>query len=828
MLHDLRFAIRTLRRSPVIALSAILALALGVGANTAVFSVVYAVLLKPLPFAQPDRLVKVWEVNTTEGRFDGRVSRGTFADWRSRARTVESLAVHSSAGEALWTIGDRLQVVKVAAASPSLARVLSVQPILGRWFTEEEGVAGATPQLVISHGLWQRAFGGAADVVGRRVLIEGRTSREISGVMPEGFAFPSNADAWTNLAVGGVIRPQQRRFLYYHAIGRMAAGVTIEDVRREFDGLASQLAAEMPESNAGWTARVVPLAGADAVDAKPALLALFAAVAGVLLIGCANVANILLARASTRSREIAVRIALGAGTLRLARQSLTEAVVIAALGTAAGVVLGAWASEILVRLAPPDVPRLGDVGFDGPLILFSVFAGLVSAAFIGIAPAMQAARAGRTGVLRPEMRAVTPRAALLRRVLIGGEVAVVVLLLTGALLFLRTFVSLRGVDLGFQTEQVWNVSARWPLGRMAPTTPGQRPWPRLQRAVDGLVAAVATTPGVDAVGLISNVPLTGAPYSGTVWRSDAPGAAGLTPPTDSRDRWKADLNIITPGYFGALRVPFLRGRNFDDSDRLTEAQLNATSVPSGGAAVVNAAFASRYFGGQDPVGRTLVIYDDQTFGWSRTIVGVVADVRGTAVEQAAAPVVFIPHAQHPDVFLPSLLVRSSLPPSSITAVLRERIAAYDPQLLVQRIRPMDDVVSGALSRPRFNLLLVGSFALLGLILAAVGIYGVVSFLVTQRTREIGIRVALGARGGDVVGMVLREGMLPVAVGGVAGIAVALAATRAIRTLLFGVTPLDAVSLGAAPAILAAVALIACYIPARRATRVDPLVALREE
>jgi predicted permease len=827
-MSDLRYALRTLRRSPAFSLSAILALALGIGANTAVFSVVYAVLLKPLPYAQADRLVKLAEFNAAEGLDDGRVSRGTFIDWRTRTKTLEDVAAYSSGGESLWTIGDRLQVVRVAASSPALTRVLAVQPILGRWFGDEQARPGATPQLVISYGLWQRAFGGATDVIGRRVLLEGRTWREITGVMPQGFAFPERADAWTNLAVGGPIHGQQRRFLSYHAVGRMTRRATLDDVRREFDSLSGQLAAEQPASNAGWAARVVPLAGSDTRDVKASLLALLGAVGGVLLIGCANVANLLLARATARRREIAVRVALGAGRTQLVRRCLVEAAVLALIGTIAGVLIGTWLCGILVSLAPADVPRLGEVGINGALLMFAAAAGILTAAFIGLVPAVQASRASQRGALGPELRAVTPRAALARRLLIGGEVAIVVLLLTGALLFLRTFVGLRGVDLGFAPERVWSVSTRWPLGRMMAATPGTRPWPRLQRAVDGLVEAVAGIPGVDAAGVISDVPLTGGSADSNVWRTDAAGANGLTPPLDPRDRWRADLSVVTPGYFAALGIPFLRGRNFTDRDRLTDDQLNATTVPMNGVTIVNQAFASRYFPGEDPVGRTLVVADDPTFGWSRTIVGVVADVRGRAVAEAAEPAIFIPHAQHPDVFLPSIIVRTSLPPASVAGALRDRIRAYDPQLLVQRIRPMDDVVSGALSRPRFNLMLVGSFALLGLILAAVGIYGVVSFLVAQRTREIGIRMALGARGRDVTRLVITEGMSPVLAGGAAGLAASALATRALRTMLYGVTPLDGISFLAAPSLLCAVALLACYLPSRRATAIDPLVALREE
>ena len=401
------------------------------------------------------------------------------------------------------------------------------------------------------------------------------------------------------------------------------------------------------------------------------------------------------------------------------------------------------------------------------------------------------------------------------------------LLLTGALLLVRTFVSLRSVDLGFQPEHVVNVQTRWPIGKLFPGTPGVRPWPRVQQAVDGLVAAIISVPGVEAAGLISDVPLTGDPYAGSVWRAEAPGASGLTPPSDPRDRWQADLSVVTAGYFPAMNIPFLRGRNFTDDDRLSDEQLNAKVVPRTGVVVVNSAFASRYFPGEDPVGRALVLYDDQTFGWSRTIVGVVGDVRARRVAEAPRPA-FLPHAQQPDGFRPTIAVRSMLPPEAIASAIRRRIAEFDPQLLVQRIRPMDEVVSGALSRPRFNLVLLCSFAVVALALSAVGIYGVLAFLVTERTREIGIRMALGARAADVRRLMLREGMAPVIVGGAAGIVASLAATRAVRSMLFGVTPLDPFSFAAAPALLATVALVACYLPARRATRIDPLVALRDE
>jgi putative ABC transport system permease protein len=414
-----------------------------------------------------------------------------------------------------------------------------------------------------------------------------------------------------------------------------------------------------------------------------------------------------------------------------------------------------------------------------------------------------------------------------RRVLIAAEVAVVILLLTCAALLVRSFTKLRGVNLGFESERALMVEMRWPFGRFA--TPTRRPWFMVQQAVDGMVAAVRGLPGVEAAGMVTDPPLTGDAYAASMWSADAPGASGIRPPTSARDQWKAGLTIVTPEYFRAMNIPLLRGRHFTEADRFTEEELTNMEVPRPrGVAIINQSMAARHFADQDPIGRRLVLFDDQTYAASRVIVGVVADVRAHAVADTATPAIFLPHAQHPGVFRPSLVVRSPLPPETLASAVRERLKAFDPQLLVLRTRTMSDVVSGALSRPRFNLVLIASFAAVALGLAAIGIYGVVAFLVTQRTREIGIRMALGARAADVLRLVLQEGMAPVAFGAAAGMLAAVAATRALRTMLFGVTPLDPVSLAAAPALLAAVALLACYLPARRATRVDPLVALREE
>ena len=830
MLADVRYALRSLLRAPGFTISAVLALALGIGANTAVFSVVYAVLLAPLPYPDGHRLVRLYETNADNGVGRGEVSAGTFVDWRARSRTLERLAAYSTplGGETLWTVGERVHVVRISAVSPALFSLLRVQPILGAGLRPEDETppTGSLGQFVISYGLWQRIFGGDPGVIGRRIMIEGRLPREIVGVMPRGFAFPERTEAWTSLPMTSVA-PSRRRNVTFQALARLAPGATIESAQRELQDISRQLETEQPASNAGWSADVRPLAGADAGAARFALEALMAAVAGVLLIGCANVANLLLARATSRRREIAVRVALGAGAGRIVRLFLAEAAMVSGAGVIAGLALGDWLAGVLVHFAPPDVPGLAHVGMSGGVFAFAAALGFFTTAATGVAPALHAIRADVRGT-RPDLRSATDRGTALRRWIVAGEIAIVVLLLTSALLLLRTFVKLRGVDLGFDTSQIAEVEARWPIGTLFGTGGRGQQWPRVQRAADGLIESVASLPGVEAVGLITEPPLTGGDTAGTGWRADAADAHGMNPPSDPRDLLKADVAVVSPGYFAALRIPVLRGRNFTAADRFTDEQLINPALPRSGVVIVNAALASRYFPGEDPVGHSLVIPDLGAFAAVRTIIGVVGDVRAHAVDKAPGPTVFIPHAQNPDVIRPSLVVRSSLPFTAVSESIRQRIAEYDPKLLVLRIRPMDDVVSGALSRPRFNLLLLSSFALVALALSAIGIYGVVAYLVTQRTREIGIRLALGAGAGDVLQWMIRDGMIPVAAGALAGVGASVLAARAIRSLLFGVSPADPVSLAGAPLLLVVIALLACYLPARRALAVDPIVALRDE
>jgi len=774
--------------------------------------------------------VRLYESDAANGVERGEVSAGTFVDWRARSRTLQGFAAYSTplGGETLWTVGDRVHVVRISTVSPALFSLLRVQPILGAGLRPEQETApaGSLGQFVISYGLWQRIFGGDPGVVGRRIMIEGRLPREIVGVMPRGFAFPERTEAWTSLSMTSVAG-SRRRNVTFQAFARLTPGATIETARRELRDISRQLETEQPASNAGWSADVEPLAGSDAGAARFALEALMAAVAGVLFIGCANVTNLLLARATARRREVAVRVALGAGARRIVRLFFVEAALVSAAGVIVGLVLGQWLAGVLVHLAPADVPGLAQAGMNGRVFAFAAALGLLTTAATGVAPALHAIRADVRG-MRPDVRSATDRGATLRRWLVAGEIAIVVLLLTSALLLLRTFVKLRGVDLGFDTDQIAEVEARWPIGTLFGTGGRGQQWPRVQRAADGLVESVASLPGVEAVGLLTEPPLTGGDTAGTGWRSDAAGAHDSNPPSDARDLLKADVAVVSPGYFAALRIPVLRGRNFTAADRFTDAQLINPALPRSGVLIINAALASRYFPGEDPVGHSLVIPALGSFAAVRTIIGVVGNMRAHAVEKAPEPMVFIPHAQNPDVIRPSLVVRSKLPFAAIAESIRQRIAEYDPTLLVLRIRPMDDIVSGALSRPRFNLVLLSSFALVALGLSAIGVYGVLAYLVTQRTREIGIRLALGARAGDVLRLMIREGMIPVAAGALAGVGASVLAGRMIRSLLFGVTPADPVSLAGAPLLLVGVALLACYLPARRALGVDPIMALRDE
>ena len=825
MSTDLRYSLRTLARTPGFTLSAVLTLALGIGANAAVFSVVYAVLLNPLPYAEPGRLVRIYEANQAQGIERGDVSPGTFVDLRARSRTLEHVAVFM-ARRWLLSFGDDPELLNGALVSPSMFPMLGVAPLVGRTFrpeSEQSPPFGDEADVVISHSLWQRRFGGRPDVVGQVVKLEGRRALTVVGVMPAGFDFPGRAEFWRNAPFVRPIGHAERAVRYHESIARLAPGVSLEQARAELAGIARQLEAEHPKANAGYSLRVERLDDETIGSVRPALLVLLGVVGCVLLIGCTNVANLLLARATARRRELAVRVALGASRGRLLRQSLSDCAVLAVLGGAGGLLLGYWGMRVLTALGPQDTPRLQEVAFGAPVYVLVAVLAVTAACLIGVVPMVTAAPVSVAAALKQGAR--TGDGGLGRSArswFIGAEVALTLVLLVGASLLLRSFIALRHVDLGFDTDRV--LTADLVLGT-ARFPEASRPWFRLAQHYDHVLSELAALPGVDVVGGITDVPLTGSGATGKFWVGD-----GSSERPDATRQFDVGISIVTPAYFEVMRIPVTRGRSFTPADRLSEAVLTAPAERRAdkprGVVIVNESMARRHWPGGDAVGQSIVLADHWAVS-SSVIVGVVADVRATGVDQPSAPTVYAPMGEIAGFRL-SVALRSRQAVEPLAPVLRARLRAIDPQMVVSNVRTLDDVVSGAVSRPRFNLVLVSVFALLALALSAVGISGVMAYLVTRRTREIGIRMALGARRGDVLRLVLREGLRPVMGGLVVGVAVAVVAARLIRTLVFGIAPVDPASFVLAGTALLVVALVAAWIPARRATAVDPLVALREE
>jgi putative ABC transport system permease protein len=823
-MQDLRYALRTLSRSPGFALSAVLTLALGIGANAAVFAVVHAVLLNPLPYRQPDRLVRIWETNLAQGIERGDVSPGSYVAWRDRSQMLDGVAIYlASPRQWLLSFGREPEVVRGTEVTPSLFDVLGVRPILGRTFHAERPNAAVrdAPEIVLGYGLWQRRFGGATDVIGKTLVHEGRSAMTVIGVMPQGFDFPGGVEAWRQDRFDRPLAPSQRLFRYYGSVARLRDGRSIADARAELASLAAGLATEFPKSNAGYGVRLGGLENATVGHVRPALLMLLGVVGCVLLIACANVTNLMLARISSRKHETAVRIALGAGTATLVRQRFAETAVLATVGGAAGIALGYWGTAALVALAPPDIPRVEEIAFGGPVVLFTMAVSLLSAFATSLLPVWQARKLDVSDTLKISMRSMSSTSRS-RSWLIAAQVALTLMLLIGSTLLLRSFIRLRHVDLGFDAAQVLTADLRLAVGRFPDL---RRPWFALGQHYERILEELAAVPGIESVSGVTGMPLTGAASTGNFWMDDG---SGVRP--DTTAQFKAAISIVTPDYFETMRIPVVRGRLFVPADRLSEDALitpaEAANERPRGVVLVNQALADRFWPGQDPVGRALRLLDHWAVS-SSTVVGVVGNVRAAEVAAPAEPTIYIPWGEIPGFRL-AIAVRARPGVEGVAPAMRARLRAADSQLLVSGIRPLNAVISGALSRPRFHMVLVSCFALLALTLAAVGIHAVVGYLVIQRTREVGIRMALGARRGDVLRLVLRQGLTPVLAGVVAGAALSAAGARVMRTLVFGIAPFDPASFALAGAALILVAVLAAWIPAHRATAVDPLVALREE
>ncbi len=808
--QDIRFALRQLRKSPGFTLVALLTLALGIGATTALFSVVDAVMLKPLPFPNAIRLVRVESIVAANGQ-GGIASYPDFLDWRARNHVVDGMAAFDT--EDFTLIGPHdPQHLQGAVVSAQLFSLLGVTPELGRAFRPEEDTPGAvsgTDAVILSHGLWQREFGADASVVGR-VLQLGDRRFTVIGVMPRGFQFPIQAEPiefWTTIAYdaqGPDSMTTQRGAHYLDVVALLKPGVTVQQAQSELAAIAGALNKEHPE-NKPRTIRVVPELQFLTGDLGTPFMVLLVAVGCVLLIVCANIANLLLARASGRRNEIAVRIALGASRARVTCQLLAESLVLGLLGGCLGLGLALLSFRFLIQLMPADIPRLDTIGLDARLLAFAVMASLLAAILFGLAPALQASKVSLTDSLKTSGRGSGgSERGRLRSTLAVSEIALAVVLLLGAGLLLQSFVRLTRVDPGFDPHHVLTFQLDSPPGV---------PSAQLPAFYREIVARVSTIPGVSSASAAASLPLTG-DNMGSSFEIDGQ-------PTPMGSRPAAGFNAVEPGFFHTVGATLVKGRDFN-------AQDGSKSTP---VVIVNRTLARVYFPNQDPIGKHLRPGIGNGYGPGelpmRKIVGVIDDMKQSGPGTEAAPEIYAPLAQCP-VETMFIAVRTANDPASLVSAARQQVTALNKNLPVYHVKTFDQYFADSVAAPRFNSMLMSAFAMLAVLLACLGVYGVVSCAVLQRTHEIGIRMALGAGGGSVVRSVLYRGMFLALIGVTIGLAGSFALAHLLSSMLFGVRATDPITFGAASLAVLCVAALASYIPARRAARVNPIVALRSE
>ena len=799
LLQDLRFAVRTLRKAPAFTAAAVLTLALGIGANSAIFSVVNAVLLRPLPYPDPDRLVVVWGTYPEFGRTA--TSLPDFRDWRASATSFAQMAARhgtifnlTSAGEPVQLSADRV--------TANFFPTLGVQPALGRGFLPEEELGSENRVVVLSHGLWQRQFGGDRGIVGTTIQLSGNPHTVI-GVAPAGFHFWRDVDLW---APAWVDNPNaSRRSEYLTVFGRLRPGIPVEQARTEIAETLRRLAEEYPQTNAMLRSEVLTLHEQVVGDIRPALLVFTAAVGLVLLIACANVANLLLARATAREREMAVRSALGAGRGRLVRQLLTEAAVVAALGAAAGLLLATWMVEALRASGTEIVPRLTEVRVDTTVISFSLLLAVATGMLFGLAPSLRLTSGALHASLKEGARGASAGAAArLRGALVLAEAALAVVLLIGAGLLVRSFDKLNRVDPGFTPEGVLTYRLILPSAKYGELS-------QIPPVYDVLLERTRALPGVRAAAVSNTLPMEGAGYE-TFAVEGRPGPEQTSSPEDVQPF------VVSPDFFRALGIPLRSGRLIEARD--------VDGAPR--VAVINQEFARRFIPDRDPIGRRITFGnpEDTSAAWW-TVVGVVANVAQEGLNARPYPQLYRPIAQVPRraVFVS---IRTAGDPDALASGARQALRSVDPELPLSDLQTMGQRVAKNIATPRVSVAILSLFAAVALALAAVGIYGVQSYAVGQRTREIGIRMALGASEHDVRRLVVRQGMTPAVLGLAVGLVGALLVTRLMEGLLYGVTATDPLTFAAAALFLVAVAFLASYLPARRSTRVAPTEALRYE
>jgi putative ABC transport system permease protein len=806
LLQDLRYGARMLLKNPGFTLIVVITLALGIGANTAIFSVVNAVLIRSLPYGQAERLVTVWEKARTNEQ--NQINIGNFLDWKAQNSVFTDMAAFADT-RAILTGDGEPEEIPAQRATDNLFSVLGVNAMLGRAFTPDDSKPGQNNVIIISYGLWRRRFGGDPSVIGRKALL-GNFENTIIGVAPPDFKWhirknsltAAPAEIWTPLVVNDFMRSRQGRFA--SAVARLKPGVTLGQARAEMETIGRRLAEQYKDFNNGCSVTVIPLRQQLAGEIRQGLLVLMGAVGCVLLIACANVANLLLARAATRQKEVAVRTALGAGRKRIVRQLLTESLLLAGLGGAAGLLLAGWLADLLVRLSPPEFADLGGVEISAPVLGFTFAVTLLTGIIFGLAPAFESSRLNLSETLKEAGRSLAGarRGRRLRSVFVIAEIALALVLLTGAGLLLKSFLRLQSVETGFNASNVLTMRVSLP-GRVYDQDGKIVNF--FNRAVEGL----QSLPGVESAGAVNFLPFAG-PGAGTGFRVEG----WPEPPPDRR--MATGVSVTDRNFFRTLQIPLKRGRLFTEQETGEMRHV----------VVINEALARKYFPNEEPLGKRITI-GLRNGDVPSEIVGVVGDVKQAGFDRAAEPMSYwpIPKSTYRSM---TFVIRAKGEANALAPAARDVIRSLDAQQPVADVRTLESLLGSSIARQRFNTSLLAVFSMVALLLAAVGIYGVMAYSVTQRAQEIGIRVALGARGRDVLKLVVGQGMKLALTGVVIGLSGALALTRLMSNLLFDVSATDPLTFIIVATLLISVALVACWLPARRAAKVDPMIALRCE
>jgi len=802
-MSDIRYALRNLLKRPAFTIIAVVTLALGIGANTVIFSAINALLLKPLPFPDLDRVVAVWDEMPSRGIVHNEVTVANYLDWLTQNQSFEQLALYRWWSANLTGIDppERIQGFLVTA---NFFDAIGMKPIMGRNFTAEENQPGQDAVAIITHSLWQRRFGGDPNILNKTITTNSIV-RTVIGVMPERFNFPKGAEVYAPLAMTPELMKSRGSHGYY-VIGKLKPGTSMESAQADLDNLTARLEQQFPETNKGWGATAIPILADTVRTYDTALWVMMAAVGFVLLIACANVANLMLARASGRQKEIALRTALGASRWRIVRQLLTESVIVALIGGALGTLIGFWGIDALRASNPGDAAKFApgwyQLGINLPVLLFTLGLSVFSGIVFGLAPALQVSKPNLNDSLKEGSRQTTGTSQRLRGSLVVFEIALSLILLVGAGLLTRSFLSLLKTDAGFNPDHVMTMNLVLPAAKY-------NDQPSRAAFYNDLVQRVKTQPGVQSAAVVNYLPLGGANSSNSYLVEGEPEPA---PGEGINGRYR----VASPDYFRTMDISIVRGRGFTDQDRAGAPRV----------VIVNETLAARHWPAQDPIGKRIRFYGTLTEAPWMQVVGVVKDVKHE-LNLPVTPEYYLPHAQDPWSSM-VLVARTSVDPASTASALRQQVWSIDKDQPVFDVRTMQEVRANSVAVYSFSSVMLAIFAGVALLLASVGIYGVMAFAVTQRTQEIGIRMALGARGADVLKLVVRHGMKLALIGMVIGLAGSWALTRFIEKLLVGVKATDLLTFSLVSVCLLIAAFVACYVPARRATKVDPLVALRYE